>query len=120
MNWERDDFDEHDEDPPSTYYSERHYKIVYRNFFDFHWVSAHEFGHALQNEKLGGLWDHDCRSPHFVDKQRRFTPWRVDSRTCRNSGGKRNDTAAPRNPSSTRPSGWDADDIRKTWIQSVG
>ena len=64
-------------------------------------------------------------------------------KTCRNSDGKRNDTAdfvwclenrvdtmvhrirfpglnAPRNPSSTRPSGWNADDIRKTWIQNVG
>ena len=63
-------------------------------------------------------------------------------RTCRTSDGKRNDTAdfiwclenrvdgavhrisfpgldAPQNPSSTRPSHWNADDIRATWIQNV-
>ena len=64
-------------------------------------------------------------------------------RTCRNSGGKRNDTvdfvwclenrvnaevhrihfpdlSAPRNPRSTRPSYWNADDIRSTWLNTVG
>lgn len=212
MNWEWDDFDEDDDDPPTTYYSGRHDKIVFRNFFDYHWVSAHEFGHALHKEKLGGLWGAGCPSPHYVGKvsnykcalqegiadyagnigsprnewihgdweTARYTPPyhrgygeiegnvaalfedliddnnegndKVSLRpydvmtvfkTCRNSGGKRNDTAdfvwclenrvdtmvhrirfpglsAPQNPSSTRPSGWDADDIRKTWIQSVG
>lgn len=65
-------------------------------------------------------------------------------KTCRNSDGKRDDTAdfvwcmenrvnptvhrqrfpghgdPPTNPRSTRPSDWDADDIRSTWIQNVG
>ena len=64
-------------------------------------------------------------------------------KTCRNSYGKRNDVSdfvwcledrmnttvhkahfpgrgVPSNPSSTRPSGWKADDIRSTWLQNVG
>ena len=68
MNWEWEDFDEDDEDPPSTYYSESNDKIVYRNFLDQHWISAHEFGHALHEEKLGGLWSAGCPSPHPVDE----------------------------------------------------
>ena len=64
-------------------------------------------------------------------------------KTCRNSGGRINDTAdfvwclenrvdagvhnirfpglsAPSNPSSARPTSWDADDIRSTWTNTVG
>ena len=64
-------------------------------------------------------------------------------RTCRTSDGKRDNIAAfvwclesrfdanlhryhfpslnqQRNPTATRPSNWDADDIRSTWIFNVG
>lgn len=212
VTFEFRDFDEDDDEPPSTYYSGRSDKIVYRGYYDNHWVSAHEFGHALQKEKLGGLWNSGCPSPHHVHRVSNYrcalqegiadyagnigTPanllpfgsWEyahytapyhrgngeiegnvaalfhdlIDTnnegsdrttlravdvmtvfKTCRNSGGTRNDVAdfvwclenrvdtavhrirfpgltAPQNPSSVRPSNWNADNIRSTWTRNVG
>lgn len=173
-------------------------------------VAAHEYGHALHNESLGGSW-----SASKCDAADRRTPWVVTSyecafkegfadytgaigrqqpkeweklkyttgipgkieghiaalftdlidssdegdddtnytghyvsevfRTCRVDGSKRNDVSdfvwclenrvnaivhnsnfpgisAPDKPTegASEPSGWNADDIRRTWIQNVG
>lgn len=200
-----------DEDK-STAYSGWQDKIIYRpKSVDRHWTSAHEFGHALHHEELGGLWSAHCPDPHYVHRPSNYKcalqegiadylgdigspwpgyggwersphsdapSWRAEAevegnvaaffhdlidennegndevslyafdvarvfRTCRTSQGKREDIAAfvwcmenrfdadlhrthfpglnqTRNPISTRPSNWDADDIRSTWIYNIG
>ena len=209
VTFEYEDFDDDDD---GSLYTSGDDKIVYRAYYDRHWTSAHEFGHALHEEQLGGPWDPECPTPHYVeqvsnykcallegiadyagnvgtpDSRQPFGSWEtppvyskpagrgdgeiegnvaalfhdlIDDanegndrttlkavdvmtvfKTCRNSGGKRNDTAdfvwclenrvdaavhrasfpglgVPRNPSSARPSDWNADDIRATWIQNL-
>lgn len=209
MTFEYEDFDDDDD---GSLYTSGDDKIVYRAYYDRHWTSAHEFGHALHEEQLGGPWDPECPTPHYVEQvsnykcallegiadyagnvgtpasRQPFGSWEtppvyskpagrgdgeiegnvaalfhdlIDDanegndrttlkavdvmtvfKTCRNSGGKRNDTAdfvwclenrvdaavhrasfpglgVPRNPSSARPSDWNADDIRATWIQNL-
>ena len=32
----------------------------------FHWVAAHEYGHAYHHMALGGLWETENCNPHFV------------------------------------------------------
>lgn len=206
-----EDFDEDDDDPPSTVYKKSKDKIIYRNYYEIPWVSAHEFAHALHHEELGGIWDTSNCNPHYVEEASSYTcalsegfadyaanvgspdnrPWGswedaywpapyhrgngevegnvaalfhdlIDDenesgdeteldpndvatvfRTCRNSRGRINDVAdfvwclenrvdsdvheirfpglsVPSSPSSVRPSGWDADDIRSTWTNTVG
>ncbi|MDE2752771.1 MAG: hypothetical protein OXI83_09370 [Gemmatimonadota bacterium] len=173
-------------------------------------VAAHEYGHALHHESLGGSWSasncdaDDRRTPWVVTSykcafkegfadytgaigRQQPTEWErlnyttgipgkieghvaalftdlIDSsdegddetnypgyyvsevfRTCRVNGSKRNDVSdfvwclenrvneivhnsnfpgisAPDNPTegASEPSDWDADDVRRTWIQNVG
>ena len=202
---------EYEDSDASSVYQRGPDKIVFRQgSVDRDWTAAHEFGHALHHESLGGIWNSGCPNPHYVHLPSNYkcalkegiadyagdvgnaTPgyggWEgfhrtapyhrgngeiegnvaalfhdlIDSnnegddettldpqdvmtvfRTCRNSGGSINDTAdfvwclenrvdttvhrirfqglsAPRNPQSTRPSSWDADDIRSTWTKNVG
>ena len=200
------------EEDESTVYSGSQDKIIYRRpSVDRDWTSAHEFGHALHHEELGGLWSASCPKPHYVGRPSNYkcalqegfadyaadigspTPWvrrgwedyhrpapawRANAevegnvaalfhdlidrnnedgdevslngfdvarvfRTCRTSQGDREDIAAfvwcmenrfdadlhrrhfpgvnqTRNPISTRPSNWDADDIRSTWLKNIG
>lgn len=211
VTFEYEDFDENDPEARSSAYKRSSDKIIYRKLYEFPWVSAHEFGHALHNEELGGIWTlRNCDS-HEVNKASSYScalaegfadyagnigspdhqPWGswedaywpapsrrgngevegnvaalfhdlIDDenesgdettlnpydvarvlKTCRNSGGRINDTAdfvwclenrvdagvhnvrfpglsAPSNPSSVRPTSWDADDIRSTWTNTVG
>lgn len=195
----------------STVYRGSQDKIIYRRrSVDRVWTSAHEFGHALHEEELGGLWRAHCPDLHYVsqpsnykcalqegfadyaanigspawdygdweDYHRAAPDWRANAEiegnvaalfhdlidggsedgddvslyaydvatvfgTCRHSDGKREDIAdfvwcmenrvdqavhttnfphlnLTRNPQSNRPSNWNADDIRSTWLKNVG
>lgn len=195
----------------STVYRRSNDMIIYRpQGMDRHWTSAHEFGHALHHKELGGLWNSNCPSPHYVDEVSNYkcalqegiadylgdigSPrpgyggWEsfheaapshraeaeiegnvaalfhdlIDDtgesgdevelrardvmrvfKSCRTSDGKRDNIGAfvwcmedrfdlsihqrhfphlnsQRNPSSTRPSNWNANDIRTTWIKNIG
>ena len=53
----------------STVYRRSEDMIIYRRQgVDRHWTSAHEFGHALHHEELGGMWSGNCPDPHYVHK----------------------------------------------------
>ena len=205
MNYEWEDKDK------STVYRAYGDKIIYRRRgVTRMWTSAHEFGHALHEEELGGLWRSHCPDPHPVHKPSNYKcslqegfadylgnigsyawdygDWEdyhrtapasraeaeiegnvaalfhdlIDDtaesgdevdlsafevarvfRSCRTSDGDRDNIGAfvwcmedrfdadvhqehfprlnqQRNPRSTRPSHWDEDDIRTTWIKNIG
>ena len=182
--------------------------IEFRRYYDNKWTAAHEFTHALHNEKWGGTWNAPNCSPHYIhlpssyscalkegiadygadiatnvsresgsprysppsgraageiegnvaallldlidpnnegDDETDYTAYNVITafRTCRAPSSQGQETPdfvwclegdvdedvhedhfpgidAPSSVSATRPSSWDAEDIRSTWIQNVG
>lgn len=137
------EFDEDDETPPPSYYSDDDDEIVFRGHYDRPWVSAHEFTHGLHEEELGGIWSTSNCNPHYTDSVSSYScamsegladyggdigspddrfGWETWFKVTRDDGAPAEieGNVAPSSVRVTRPSNWDKDDIRSTWLKSMG